>query len=198
MSLLALLKLCLLHYLPKLPSTKICLIRVRKIKEIQMKTVFKISKYLLVLLAITAFASQATSAQDSTSVKDAVQSQNFVFVAQWVNPMRGRLRQLTSYYDMYVSKDSLTSELPYFGRAFTAPINPSEAGIEFTTTKFSYDISNRKKGGWRITIKPGGVDVNQMILTVFSDGKATLQVLSNSRDAISFNGYIKANDESTK
>lgn len=159
-----------------------------------MKSVVRFSKYWLMLFAVVAFTSQSTFAQDSTSasVKDAVQSQNFVFVAQRVNPLRGSLRHLTSYYDLKVSKDSLMSDLPYFGRAFAAPIDPSDVGIRFTSTKFSYDVSNRKKGGWTIIIKPGsGVDVNQMILTVFSNGKANLQVLSNNRDAISFSGYIK-------
>src|SRR6266487_6699890 len=68
---------------------------------------------------------QNTASKEAT-IKNIVDAKNFVFVAQTVSPMSGRTRQLTSYYDLEVLKDTIVSTLPYFGRAYTAPINPSE------------------------------------------------------------------------
>ena len=160
-----------------------------------MKNILSVSKYFLLLLIITGFSLSSAFAQNDTSssIKKALQSKSFVFVARTVTPMRGDLKQLTSYYDLKVSKDSLISYLPYFGRAYTAPLDPSKAGLHFTSTDFSYVLSERKKGGWDVSIKPNdNTDVRQLNFTVFDDGNATLQVLSNNREAISFNGNMKA------
>lgn len=158
------------------------------------KMFFGLKCFLLFFIAVFSLSS-VFAQNDSSSIKNALQSKSFVFVARTVTPMRGGLRQLTSYYDLKVSKDSLISYLPYFGRAYTAPLDPSRAGLHFTSTDFSYEINERKKGGWNIIIKPNdNTDVRELTLTVFKDGNSTLQVLSNNREAISFNGNIKAAD----
>ncbi len=134
----------------------------------------------------------ADNTSSSTSIKDKLDSKNFVFVAQTVNPLRGRFRNLTSSYDVKVSKDTVISYLPYFGRAYTAPMDPSEGGINFTSTNFSYAVDSLKANKWGIVIKPNDrQDVRQMNFTVYDNGKADLNVISNSRDPISFSGYLK-------
>jgi len=154
------------------------------------------------LLASLLLGSLAAHTQDTKKDKDAekiaqvknlVDSQNYVFVAQSASPMSGRLRQLTPDYDLKVSKSSIVSYLPYFGRAYTAPLDPTQGGIQFTTKDFEYTATPRNKGGWDVLIKPKGYrDVQQMSLTISSTGYATLQVTSTNRQPISFNGYIKA------
>jgi hypothetical protein len=82
-------------------------------------------------------------------------------------------------------------DVPYFGRAYTAPMDPTKGGIQFTSTKFEYKETKRKKGGWEILIKPKDTqDVSQMVLTVSETGFASLQVISNNRQPISFSGYV--------
>lgn len=128
-----------------------------------------------------------------TQIKNLVDSQNYVFKAQSAMPMSGRTRQLTSDYDLKVTKSSIVSYLPYFGRAYTAPINPSQGGIQFTSKDFDYTATPGKKGGWDIQIKPKDYrDVQQMTLSISRDGYASLQVTSTNRQMISFNGYIAA------
>lgn len=81
--------------------------------------------------------------------------------------------------------------MPYFGRAFVAPMNPSEGGIRFTSTDFNYTVKDRKKGGWDIAILPKDAkDVRQMLLSVTESGYGSLQVISNNRQQISYNGYL--------
>lgn len=128
----------------------------------------------------------------SLSVKSMIDAQKFVFIAERINPLRGRSRQLTSTYDVSVSQDSLVSYLPYFGRAYTAPLNSSEAGIQFTSTNFSYNATQLKSNRWNITLKPhDGDDASQLSFTIFDNGSASLMVTSNSKDPISFTGHLK-------
>jgi hypothetical protein len=152
-------------------------------------------KPLLILLAfISANAVQAqNSKQDAkeAAVQKMIDSKQFIFKVQTVSPLRGGTRNVSSDYDLRVSGDSIVSYLPYFGRAYTAPIGTNDGGLNFTTTNFSYDVKKNKKE-WDITILPKDAgDVRQMLLNVFTNGSARLQVLSNNRDAISYYGRIE-------
>src|SRR5882762_7771000 len=132
-------------------------------------------------------------AEKTAAIKSLVDSQNYVFKAQSAMPMSGRTRQLTSDYDLKVTHSQVVSYLPYFGRAYTAPTDPSQGGIQFTSKDFDYSVVARKKGGWDIQIKPKDYrDVQQLSLSISENGYATLQVTSTNRQAISFNGYITA------
>lgn len=129
-------------------------------------------------------------AEKAAAVKAMIDAQRYVFKAQTANPMRGRTMQLTSDYTVRVSKDTVIADLPYFGRAYSAPIDPSKGGIQFNSTKFDYKLETIKKG-WQITIKPtDGGDVQQFFFTIFNNGSASLQVTSTNRTPISFNGYV--------
>ena len=64
-------------------------------------------------------------------------------------------------------------------------------GLNFTSTEFQYNLKSKKKGGWDITIKPTDIkDVRQMFLSIGENGYASLQVISNNRQTISYYGYI--------
>ena len=128
---------------------------------------------------------------DKDQVKNLIENKNFVFKAQSASPMGGTNRPLTSEYDLRLLGDSVVTYLPYFGRAYTAPIPGESGGIRFTSTEFDYKAKQRRKGGWEITIVPKDVnDVRQIMISVSENGWANLQVTSNTRQPISFNGYI--------
>lgn len=152
-------------------------------------------KAALILFAIAGMLPAALQAQNKedkeAKVKDMVTAQNYVFKAQTAIPSSGQTRQLTTDFDMRISKDSIISYLPYFGRAYTAPVNPSEGPLNFTSTKFDYKVTERKKGGWEVIITPKDhQDTQQMALSIFENGSAALTVTSNNRQSIAFNGYI--------
>ena len=159
-------------------------------------------KNIIAVFLLTILACAAINAQDKTeaSVEKMLASRNFIFKAESVTPQTGGFRQLiTSDYDVMVTKDTVISWLPYFGRAYTAPINPSEGGIKFTSTRFDYTESKKDKKGWSIIIKPKDVSsVNTLFLTVFNNGTASLQVNSINRQSISFRGYIIENKTKNK
>ena len=134
--------------------------------------------------------------KDEKNIQKMLESKNFVFKAESANPARGRNRYLTSDYDLVVARDTVISFLPYFGRAYSAPVNPAEGGIKFTSSDFDYTLTKGKKESWEITIKPKDApDIQDLYLTVFDNGKASLRVNSISRESISFNGYIKEGKE---
>ena len=109
------------------------------------------------ILIITAFATlflNNVKAQNltTTQVDSLINSKHYTFKAERMNPQRGGQKYLTSEYFLRVSGDSLISALPYFGRAYTAPVNPEDAGYDFTSTNFDYNVSKGKKESYQITI----------------------------------------------
>ncbi|MBV8252153.1 MAG: DUF4251 domain-containing protein [Chitinophaga sp.] len=125
-----------------------------------------------------------------------VNSQQFVYVPQTAIPMGGRVVQLTPDFSFEVTKDSIVSYLPYYGRAYTAPIDPTKNAMNFKTKDFTYEKTVRKKGGWDITIKPkDNSDINSINLSIGPEGYGSLQVTSYNTQPISFNGVIQENKE---
>ena len=85
-----------------------------------MKTIFAAVKAVFVLLMVFSFS--VLNAQDETSVKSLIESKRFVFKVQTIMPLSGTVRQSLNEYDIRLYGDSLISQLPYFGRVFTAPM----------------------------------------------------------------------------
>ncbi|MEP6711613.1 MAG: DUF4251 domain-containing protein, partial [Ferruginibacter sp.] len=123
--------------------------------------------------------------------KNLVDSQRYIFIAESVSPLGSERRQLTSAYFLQVTKDTITCDLPYFGRAYTASIGVSAGGFQFTSTEFDYKISAGKKKRENVDIKiKDTYDTKQLSLVVFENGYASLNVISNNRQSISYSGYI--------
>lgn len=152
-----------------------------------------INKGLLIILFFV--SSVSAFSQDEKEVKNMVASKQFVFVAQFAMPMSGKMVTLTSEYDLTISGDSAIAYLPYYGVAYSAPINPDQSGIKFASAQSNFSSSAAKKDGWDISLTPKDISTNPKLdLHVSSTGRATLQVMSNDRQEISFQGYIKKYD----
>jgi hypothetical protein len=158
-----------------------------------MKNTFKTAAVILLIFIAAAFNTVSAQDKKEEAIKNMIETKNFTFVAQTASPTGAPLRQLSYGFDLNVLGDSVVSYLPYFGRAYSAPMDPTEGGFKFTSTKFDYTVTGRRKGGWDIIIKPKDAkDVRELALTAFDNGNSTLQVLSNNRQPITFNGYIAA------
>src|SRR5690348_7700274 len=159
-----------------------------------MKTFAQPKKYALLLIAALSMFS-VSFAQDSKSekkakqeaqIKQIIDSQHYVFKAQTAFPLGGRSVQLTTDYDMKVTKDAVVSYLPYYGRAYSATPGSTDNGLNFTTKSFDYGSKSTKKDdGWEITIKPKDTQqAREMLLTVYKNGSANLIVNSNDKQTI--------------
>ena len=164
----------------------------------------------LPILGLILFASCSSQKKLNTSndvdYNQLVEHQEFTFIAQTVLPTEdsrfsprlmfpngNNLYQLSSGYDVKITKDTVVAYLPFYGRSFVAPIDPSKGGIQFTSTNFDIKKSIRKKNH-EITITPKDVnDIRSIQISITPSGYAFTQVLSLNRTPISFNGIIKAN-----
>ena len=164
-----------------------------------MKNIFKIA-FVFALSAgacmhVTAQTSKQTKKNEEIAlIKEAVDNQSYVFNAQSILPMSGITRQLNGGYDLSITHDKVNSFLPYMGRIYTPPIDPANGPLRFTSTDFVYAVKEQKKGGWQVSIKPKDVStVREFILSISTDGYATLQVSGNDRQPVTFYGYISEN-----
>ncbi len=162
-----------------------------------MKTV-KASLVILSLFIVTSAFAQNNDIRNSNDIASYINSGSFVFKAQSVTPETGNVRQLTTPFTLSVSKYDIVSNLPYFGKAYSAPVDPTQGNLQFTSKNFQYTVKQyagrNKKTSWDITIKPKDVqsDGLEMYFTIYEDGTASLDISSETRQAISFNGYIEA------
>jgi len=159
-------------------------------------------KLVILILMMLVTASNTMYAQEKKSKKDLrqeqaekvqkkVEAQDYKFVAQRAFPMSMRSISLTPEFDLRVSNDAISAYLPYYGRVYSAPADPTEGGIKFESKDFDYRLEKAKKGGWvaHIIIKDAKRHIN-MVLQISTSGSASLSVNDDTRQTISFNGYI--------
>lgn len=147
-------------------------------------------------VALSACGSSKSAAQKEAKAEEIQQKIDdfrFTFNATHAIPQGYKSIYLNSTYDLKVSKDSVQAYLPYYGRAYTAPMNPSEGGIMFTSTNFEYNVKQgKKKGNWKIDIKPKDISRDvQLSLDIWDNGSAQLNVSSSDRQSISFQGELE-------
>jgi len=152
--------------------------------------------FLLGALFLGCSSSKVMTKPNLEDISNMINSQNFTFIAERVNPLRGSSRILTSYYDVVVKKDTLICYLPYFGRAYQAPVDPSKGALDFKSHKFTYNVTLNNNDEWQVYIHPDDYsDVQQLYFQIFGNGTATLNVVNTNRDAISFYGHVKKTSE---
>ena len=155
------------------------------------------TRLLCLIIILSSSVTLPAQEKDAAEIQKMIDSKNFVFKAQSTTPQSGRTRQLTYGYDFVARGDTIICFLPYYGRSYSAPVD-TDGGIKFTSTDFSYEAKKLKKS-WVITIKPKDADdVRELYFTAFANGNASLQVTSNNRSNISFNGYLEKGKEVEK
>lgn len=167
---------------------------------------------ILAIAGLTLWSATAFAQTDKATTKRIVEDKTYTFVATSALPLNGsdinnvmskmsgginnggNINLTGSNYDLRLNKDSLIAYLPFYGRSYNAPLNNEETGFKFTSTKFTYSETKRKKGGWDIKINAKDVkDSPQMTLSISESGYATLSMVSNMRQSITYNGYLAEN-----
>jgi len=159
-------------------------------------------RFKLMITAIILFAgflASCGSAQNAaqkrpaaTKIRQQIQDFDFTFNATYAYPMGYKSIYLSPYYTVKVSQDTVKAYLPYYGRAYVAPMDPSRGGINFTSTKFDYRVKEGKKdGNWRVEIKTKDTDREILLnFDIWDNGSAKLDVTDPNRQPISFQGNI--------
>lgn len=160
-----------------------------------------------------AFVSMNVAAQtDKATTAKIVAAKTYTFVARSATPLNvqdinavmsripgnvqgGTINLNESYYELKVTPDSIIAFLPYYGRSFSAPINQSEGGVKFNSKKFEYKGTKGRKRGWDILIEPKDAKENfRLVLNIGDEGYATLSLNSNNKQSITYQGYLKENE----
>jgi hypothetical protein len=148
----------------------------------------------LMLICLQGFSQSGAEQKkqdEFNQLKNQMDGRKFRFHALSATSMKGMTRQLTSEYFLKLNKDSLSVDLPYYGRSFTTNYPPTDLTTEFKTTQFTYKSDTLKKGGWEITIVPKNqANASKISLSVTTSGYCTVRVSSNSREPISYYGTI--------
>lgn len=172
----------------------------------------------LILSLVLVSSSLSLFAQtDKETTEKIIKEQNYTFVANSAIPManmdvsrvleRMPGNQSGSYinlsgsnYDLTVTKDSIIAYLPFYGRAFSAPYNPNEGGIKFTSKDFTYKQTVSKKGAYTVQINTKDVkrENYRFTLNVSTSGYATLVASGNNRQPITFNGVLQESKKNDK
>jgi len=168
----------------------------------------------LCAIAFTFFSVTAMAQTDKATTAKIVEAKTYTFVARSATPLNvqdisavmsripgniqggGTINLNETYYDVKVTPDSIVAFLPYYGRAFSAPIGQNEGGVKFNSKKFSYKNTKGKKRGWNILIETKDAKENfRLVLSIGDEGYATLSLNSNAKQSITYQGYLKENEE---
>ena len=155
---------------------------------------------LVTMLFVTACATRQTVAEreaTAAEIRSMVESFEFMFVPRSAHPTGFRTIQLTQLFDVDVSPDMVRSGLPFFGRAFRAPLSPMDAGYHFTSTEFDYTVKpGRRDGNWLVRVVFNDLGRNVIFdFDIWGSGSARLRITDPDRQSISFQGYIEMRRE---
>ena len=128
----------------------------------------------------------------AVDIRKAVEIPDFTFKATHAYPPGYKSIYLSPYYDLKVSADTVKVYLPYYGRAYRAPLTPSEGGYRFTSTDFEYGVrKGKKKGNWDLLLTLRDLDRPLVFrLDLWENGTARLDISDADRQSISFQGDV--------
>ena len=142
-----------------------------------------------VLSSETREEKSAREAREAQMVVDNLQNANFRIDIDRMYPVRGT-SQHVSNYSVTVKDGVLDSHLPFIGQAWRVPYGGGHA-LNFKADIGSYNVAKTRKDGYevRIYVKTDE-DEHLYLLTVFNNGRASLEVQSGNRDRISYSGEM--------
>ena len=137
-------------------------------------------------------SSSKTPTQTATAIKAAIDSSSWLFTATNVIPQGSSSRQPNGVYTMRLTPTELNVYLPYFGRAYGgAGVYGADNPMNFESTEFDKQQQRMKDDKWRISFKPAKQQIESMVLEVFDNGAANLDVMLTNRTPISYRGVIR-------
>ena len=131
----------------------------------------------------------AREAREAQMVLDNLQNGNFRIDIDRMYPIRGSSQHVTNY-SVTVKDVVLNSHLPFIGQAWRVPYGGGHA-LNFKADIGSYRVAQTRKDSYevRIYVKTDE-DEHLYLLTVFNNGRASLDVQSGNRDRISYSGEM--------
>jgi hypothetical protein len=120
-----------------------------------------------------------------------VDSKEYEFVAMTAYPLGTRSVDLTTNPNyLRFKKDSIFSEMPYFGRAYAGIGFGKGGGLDFKGPIQDYSITKNKKSYTILAKVKDNSDYYSITLIVFLEGNASLTINSSNRNSINYRGRV--------
>ncbi|MBR6863431.1 MAG: DUF4251 domain-containing protein [Bacteroidales bacterium] len=131
----------------------------------------------------------AREAREAQMVNDNLKAGDFRIDIDRMYPLRGGSKHVSNY-SLSLKDGVLNSHLPYIGQAWRVPYGGGHA-LNFSAEIGGYDVVRTRNEGYevRIYVKTDE-DQHVYTLTVFDNGRASLDVQSQNRERISFSGIM--------
>jgi len=127
-------------------------------------------------------------AANEVVLREAIEKRAYIVEVDRAIPMSGSSRMLTSPYSLEVNGEEVKSHLPFFGRAYSVPYGGGD-GLIFDSVITDYQLSFEKKGKYLIEFKTKSKEDRLVYrIHIFPNGSASIDVTSDNRQQISFNG----------
>lgn len=158
-------------------------------------------KFLLMMTVLVAVLLQACGTTDGLTnaerqaaitrqVQEGLDTRHYTIAVDWMKPLGGMARHVTSNYELKVNGDEVDSYLPYVGEAYRLPYGGGK-GLNFKGKIEDYTItyltSNRSHIEFRVT---NDEDTYYFRIDVFNNGKSIIDIIAQERYAISFDGEM--------
>jgi len=165
-----------------------------------MKTKITFITLMMIFILGSCFAQENTRKAKREQVKlertrqteSLIKSGEFVFTATRALPLGGGSIDLTTNTN-YVKfhQNRIESYMPFFGIAYNVDYG-ADGGIKFAGKPKEFKmVANSKGKGYEISATvTGKMDIYQLSLFVTPEGSATLLIISNNRNSISYSGEI--------
>lgn len=135
---------------------------------------------------------QERKIEKEKEIKALIDAKEFVFIGNSALPQGFRTIDLTTNQNFVeFKKDTIKSEMPFFGRGFSNIGYGNDGGLHFKGSPKEYSFEKNKKGYHIKAVVKGMNDEYRLFLSVSSEGSAMLTINSNNRSTISYNGDIR-------
>lgn len=142
-------------------------------------------------LALSAQTSKEKKEQEKQELKEMIDSQDYKIDVRMAHPVGGRAVSLTSSYSLAIRNDSVFSNLPYYGRAYSIPYGGGD-GLNFKVPLQDYSLDMDKKGTAKIKlVARNSEDRFTFNIRIFNDGSASINVNMQNRQSISYRGDVE-------
>lgn len=158
------------------------------------KILFSLLTLLVVVCASCRTSGGMTKVEREAAVTQQVQegldTRHYTIAVDWMKPLGGMARHVSSNYELKVNDDEVDCYLPYVGEAYRLPYGGGK-GLNFKGKIQNYVIDNPTSNRSHIEFTVNNMeDVYRFRIDVFSNGKCIIDVLAQDRDAISFDGEM--------
>lgn len=151
----------------------------------------------LMALLLTAAGCRTSyvQAQDATDtgrqVEQAVDNRELRIEVNSMTTQRYGSHRIASDFYLLLRGDTLESRLPFLGRVHTPSYNSPSQGLDFISAVRDFRRTTTKRGGVRIEMKVKSDEDRYFYqVDISPNGKASIQVLPQERDAVSFDGEV--------